>query len=89
MFGFVWSCLCYWRCVRSQCWPFFRFALQWLHYSCATVIQSLPPYCVVLTDFKTKRFINSTALKLFMRFLHYIIKLPAFQKSRIAPTVQY
>ena len=35
----------------------------------------------------TKRFIYSTILKLFIRFLHYIIMLPAFQPDRLACTI--
>ena len=38
-------------------------------------------------DFKTKRFVNSTALKLFTKFLHYAIML--FQADTVARTVQY
>ena len=35
-------------------------------------------------DFKTKRFINSTVLKLFKRFLHYVIMPSAFQADATA-----
>ena len=35
----------------------------------------------------TKRFIDSIVLKLFMRFVHYVIMLPVFQADTVASSI--